>query len=59
MCQLRVVPAQSGGLPPNLFEREADRVEVAYRKRPAFDGFVFHDYLGYRRFVDELPPAAD
>lgn len=47
------------GMGEPAFEREADKVEAAYRKRPAFDGFVFHHYLGYRRFVGELPPAAD
>lgn len=47
------------GMGEAAFEREADKVEAAYRKRPAFDGFVFHHYLGYRRFVGELPPAAD
>ncbi len=41
------------------FEREAGKVEDAYRGRPAFDGFVFHHYLGYRRFVGEALPGAD
>lgn len=47
------------GMSERAFEREAGKVEAAYRKRPAFDGFVFHHYLGYRRFVAELPPSAD
>lgn len=47
------------GMGEPAFEREAGKVEAAYRKRPAFDGFVFHHYLGYRRFVAELPPSAD
>ena len=40
------------------FEREAAKVEAAYAKRPAFAGFVFHHYEGYRRFVGAPAPAA-
>ena len=36
-----------------------DRATADYRDRPAFDGFVFHHYLGYRRFVGEALPGAD
>ena len=46
------------GMTEAAFEREADTVEAAYGKRRAFDGFVFHHYLGYRRFVGDLPPDA-
>ncbi len=47
------------GMSEAAFEREAGKVEAAYRGRPAFDGFVFHHYLGYRRFVGEALPGAD
>lgn len=47
------------GMSEAEFEREAGKVEAAYRKRPAFDGFVFHHYQGYRRFVGEALPGAD
>lgn len=47
------------GMAEAAFEREAGKVEAAYGKRRAFDGFVFHHYLGYRRFVGEPLPAAD
>ncbi|GAB3747080.1 hypothetical protein [Lysobacter olei] len=39
------------------FEQEAAKVERAFGTRPAFGGFVFHHYLGYRRFVHEPAPA--
>lgn len=41
------------GMGEAAFEREAAKVENAYRGRSAFGGFVFHHYLGYRRFVDQ------
>ncbi|TLX22500.1 hypothetical protein [Thermomonas fusca] len=47
------------GMPEAAFEREAGKVEDAYRGRPAFAGFVFHHYLGYRRFVGDPVPAAN
>ena len=47
------------GMSEAAFEREAGKVEDAYRDRPAFDGFVFHHYLGYRRFVGEALPGAN
>ncbi|QIL19602.1 hypothetical protein [Thermomonas sp. HDW16] len=43
------------GMDKAAFEREAGKVEAALRGRPAFAGFVFHHYLGYRRFVGEAP----
>ncbi len=45
------------GMQEAEFEREAGKVEAAWGKRPAFAGFVFHHYLGYRRFVGDLPPG--
>ena len=46
------------GLSESAFEREAAIVEAAYTGRPAFGGFVFHHYEGYRRFVGEpVPPV--
>ena len=47
------------GMSEAAFEREAGKVEAAYGERRAFDGFVFHHYLGYRRFVGESLPAPD
>ena len=44
------------GMGKAAFEREAAKVEVALHGRPAFAGFVFHHYLGYRRFVGDVPP---
>jgi hypothetical protein len=40
------------------FEREAAAVEAAWGGDPAFAGFVFHHYEGYRRFVG-APVAGD
>lgn len=45
------------GMDEAAFEAEAGKVEAAYAKRPAFAGFVFHHYEGYRRFVGEPAPA--
>jgi hypothetical protein len=45
------------GMDEAAFEREAAKVEAAYAKRPAFAGFVFHHYEGYRRFVGAPAPA--
>ncbi len=45
------------GMEPADFEREAAKVEAAYRGQSAFAGFVFHHYLGYRDFVGEPPPS--
>lgn len=47
------------GMGEAAFEAEAAKVEAAYAKRPAFAGFVFHHYEGYRRFAGEPVPAAD
>lgn len=47
------------GMGEAAFEAEAGKVEAAYGKRPAFAGFVFHHYEGYRRFVGEPAPAAE
>ncbi|WP_199747078.1 hypothetical protein [Aerolutibacter ruishenii] len=44
------------GMDEAAFEREAAKVEGAYGDRPAFGGFVFHHYLGYRRFVRDPAP---
>ncbi|MFN3310205.1 MAG: hypothetical protein ACK40R_00685 [Thermomonas sp.] len=44
------------GMTEAAFEAEAGKVETAYRTRPAFAGFVFHHYEGYRRFVGEPVP---
>ncbi|WP_240126937.1 hypothetical protein [Thermomonas alba] len=44
------------GMTEAAFEAEAGKVEAAYRTRPAFAGFVFHHYEGYRRFVGEPVP---
>lgn len=43
------------GMQPSAFEREAAKVEAAYRGQAAFAGFVFHHYLGYRDFVGDPP----
>ena len=43
------------GMEEAAFEREAAKVEAALGGRPAFAGFVFHHYLGYRRFVGDMP----
>ncbi|MBN8716098.1 MAG: hypothetical protein J0I72_00440 [Stenotrophomonas sp.] len=45
------------GMDEAAFEAEAGKVEAAYRNRPAFAGFVFHHYAGYRRFVGAPVPA--
>lgn len=45
------------GMDRAAFEREAGKVEAAYRGRPAFAGFVFHHYLGYRDFAGDPPPG--
>lgn len=45
------------GMQESAFEKETAKVEAAYGRRPAFGGFVFHHYMGYRRFVGELPPG--
>ncbi len=47
------------GMDEAVFEREAAKVEAAYGGRRGFDGFVFHHYEGYRRFVGEPVPASD
>lgn len=47
------------GMGEAAFEAEAGKVEAAYGKRPAFAGFVFHHYEGYRRFVGEPALAAE
>lgn len=47
------------GMDEAAFEREAGKVEAASRARPAFAGFVFHHYAGYRRFVGEPAPTAE
>ena len=39
------------------FEREAAAVEAAWGGDPAFAGFVFHHYEGYRRFVGAPVPG--
>lgn len=54
-------PAQPAKLSFNgqgeaAFEREAGKVETAYRGQAAFGGFVFHHYEGYRGFVGEPLP---
>lgn len=45
------------GMRPADFEREAAKVEEAYRGQSAFAGFVFHHYLGYRDFVGAPAPG--
>ncbi|WP_256645994.1 hypothetical protein [Thermomonas paludicola] len=45
------------GMDEAAFEREAGKVEVALSRRPAFAGFVFHHYVGYRRFVGQPVPG--
>ena len=45
------------GMDEAAFERETATVEAAYRGQPAFAGFVFHHYLGYRDFVGNPPPG--
>lgn len=47
------------GMDEAAFEAEAGKVEAAYRGRPAFAGFVFHHYEGYRRFVGEPVPELE
>jgi hypothetical protein len=47
------------GMGEAAFEAEAGKVEATYRARPAFAGFVFHHYEGYRRFVGAPVPASD
>ena len=46
------------GMSDAAFEAEAGKVEAAWGRRPAFGGFVFHHYEGYRRFVGEPAPAS-
>lgn len=47
------------GMDEAAFEAEAGKVEASYRGRPAFAGFVFHHYEGYRRFVGEPVPELE
>lgn len=44
------------GMEESAFEQEAGKVETAYTKQPAFAGFAFHHYRGYRRFVGQPVP---
>ncbi|SHF06972.1 hypothetical protein [Thermomonas hydrothermalis] len=44
------------GMDEAAFEHEAAQVEAALHGHPAFAGFVFHHYAGYRRFVGEPVP---
>lgn len=47
------------GMGEAAFEVEAGKVEAALCTHPAFSGFAFHHYEGYRRFVGAPVPAAD
>lgn len=47
------------GMSEAAFEDEANKVEAAYAKQPAFAGFVFHHYEGYRRFVGKPIPGKE